>query len=114
MARIRTVKPAFWSDERVADLSRDARLLCVGLISFADDEGRFVASTAAIRGYVYPHDNISLAKIQQWLTELEATGIVLTYTVNSHQYGMFPNYRRHQKINRPTPSTFPPPNGHNH
>ena len=111
MARIRTVKPSFWSDERVADLSRDARLLCVGLISFADDEGRFLATPAAIAGYIYPHDNLPTSRIVRWLAELEDTGIVLTYTINGHRYGMFPNYRRHQRISHPQDSTFPPPNG---
>lgn len=108
MARIRTLKPSFWADESVADLSRDARLLAIGLISFADDEGRFLASTAAIAGYVFPHDDLPPRLIRRWLDEVEAVGIVRLYSVRKHEYGAFPNWR-HQKINRPSPSLLPPP-----
>ena len=114
MPRIRTVKPSFWSDEAVANLSRDARLLLLGLISFADDDGRFLASVTAINGYVYPHDDIPPARIRRWLNEIEQAGIVHLYTANAHQYGVLPNYRRHQRISHPQVSTFPPPNGQVH
>lgn len=111
MPRIRSLKPTFWSDQRVADLSRDARLLTIGLISFADDEGRFLASVAAIAGFVYPLDDIPPGKIRRWLEEVAEVGIIRLYQVGRHQYGMFPNYDRHQAINRPSASTFPSPNG---
>ncbi|KKK60207.1 hypothetical protein LCGC14_3026700, partial [marine sediment metagenome] len=39
MARIRTVKPDFWTSEDVAAVSRNARLLFIGLLNFADDVG---------------------------------------------------------------------------
>jgi DNA replication protein DnaT len=114
MPRIRTIKPTFWSDEAVANLTRDARLLALGLISFADDEGRFLASPAAIAGYIYPHDVVPPARVRRWLAEVQSTGIVLLYTANGLEYGMFPNYRKHQRISHPQPSTFPHPNGQIH
>lgn len=109
MARIRTFKPSFWADEDIAELSRDARLLCLGLISFADDEGRFLASTAAISGYVYPHDDLPATKVRRWLDEVEKAGIVRLYSVNRREYGVFPNWGRHQKISHPAPSILPAP-----
>lgn len=33
--RIRTLKPECWQDEKIGQLSRDARLLFVGLITMA-------------------------------------------------------------------------------
>jgi hypothetical protein len=109
MARIRTLKPSFWSDAAVADLSHEARLLLVGLISFADDDGRFLASHSAITGYVYPHDYIVPGRLRKWLDEIEATGMVRFYSVSRREYGAFPNWRKHQVINRPQPSTLPEP-----
>lgn len=109
MARIRTIKPSFWSDGDVADLSRDARLLAVGLISFADDQGRFLASPAAVCGYVYPHDAIPHTKLRAWMAEIAAKKIITLYIVDRREYGAFPNYDKHQNINRPSPSTLPPP-----
>ena len=109
MPRIRTIKPSFWADEHVAELTRDARLLAIGLISSADDDGRFIASIAAISGYVYPHDDLPPAKVKRWLTEIELAGIVQLYTVHRREYGAFPNWEKHQRVNRPSESLIPPP-----
>ena len=40
MARSRVIKPEFWSDEKLARVSREARLLYIGLWSTCDDAGR--------------------------------------------------------------------------
>jgi hypothetical protein len=109
VARIRTIKPSFWGDEAVTELSRDARLLLVGLISSADDQGRFMASHAVISGYVFPYDGITPAKLAQWLGEIESTGIVEFYKVGRREYGCFPKWKKHQRINKPTPSPLPAP-----
>lgn len=112
MARIRTIKPSFWGDEAVADLTRDARLVLIGLISSADDEGRFLASHSAICGYLFPHDTITPAKLRTWLDEIAATKIVRFYTVGRREYGAFPNWKKHQRISKPQPSPLPaPPRG---
>jgi hypothetical protein len=107
--RIRSIKPSFWSDEAIAELSIPARLLVVGLISSADDEGRFLASNAAIAGYVFPHDDHPPTKIRRWLDEIETQGVIRLYSVNRREYGAFPKWTSHQKINRPTPSILPAP-----
>jgi len=39
MARIRTIKPEFWTDGDMFKLSRDARLFYIGLWNFCDDNG---------------------------------------------------------------------------
>lgn len=109
MARIRSIKPAFWSDEGTAELSIPARLLVIGLISSADDEGRFLASTAAIAGFVFPHDDHPSTKVRRWLDEIEAQGIIRLYSVNRREYGAFPNWTKHQKISHPQPSIIPAP-----
>lgn len=109
MARIRTVKPSFWSDLAVAGLRRDARLMLVGLISFADDEGRFLASPSAIAGYVFPHDDLPLPTIRRWRDEIAKAGIIGLYRVDGCEYGHFPNWGKHQKISHGSPSVHPSP-----
>lgn len=107
MPRIRTIKPSFWED--VAPLSHEARLLAVGLISLADDEGRFVNTHTTVAGYIYPHEDIPPAKLKRWLSEIVGHGMVELYTTGQRQYGWLPKFGRHQRINRPQPSTLPPP-----
>lgn len=108
MARIRSIKPQFWGDHEIAELSIEARYLALGLVSMADDDGRFMASPNAINGYVFPHDEISTPKLRRWLTEIETVGFVNLYRVSKREFGCIPNYRKHQKINRPYPSSLPP------
>lgn len=112
--RIRTVKPEAWHDEKVGRLSRDARLLFIVLITFADDDGRFRALPSAILGHGYPYDSDAGRKIDKWLAELAAESLIELYTVESLPYGRFPQWARHQRVNRATPSQLPAPsvNGH--
>lgn len=112
--RIRTLKPEAWQDEKVGYVSRDARLLFVSLITLADDEGRFRASPQIILGHAYPYDHDAPKKLTRWLKELTDRGLVHVYDRDGVQYGLIPNFRKHQRINRPSPSLIPEPslNGH--
>lgn len=109
MARIRTIKPDFWGSGDIKPLSRDARLLFVGLISMADDEGRFLGALNAINGFVYPNDDLPTAKVRRWLGELVDGGIVHLYECDGVTYGCLPSWHKHQAINRPSESKYPAP-----
>ncbi|MBK9156650.1 MAG: hypothetical protein IPM11_00700 [Micropruina sp.] len=109
MARIRTIKPSFWGSPTVAALSRDARLLAIGLMSFADDDGRFLAALNAINGYVFPNDDLPPTKVKKWLTECEEVGFVHLYALDGVTYGCIPTWHLHQVISRYTPSRLPEP-----
>lgn len=109
MARIRTIKPSFWTDDQVTHLPWDARLLLVGIISMADDEGRFVATPQSVLGYVFPHERVSEARYRKMLGQIAETGIVQLYGTNGCAYGFLPKWKRHQKINHPQRSTLPDP-----
>lgn len=103
------MKPTFWSDSKVARLSRDERLLLLGLISMADDEGRFMATAAAIAGHAFPQDELPPATVRKWRDAVAATGIIHLYRADGLEYGAFPNWRKHQRISKPYPSTLPEP-----
>lgn len=109
MARIRTMKPSFWGSGTVTKLSRDARLLVLGLISHADDDGRFLGSTAAINGAVFPNDDLAPKVVRRWYEEALNAKLVHEYSLEGVRYGCFPTWHEHQVINRYTPSQFPEP-----
>lgn len=114
MARLsRPLKTAFWSDDKVCRLSRDARLTLAGLITaHADDEGRFIATPVAIGGALFAYDDISSVRIKKWLVEIEGQGIVHIYCVNGGTYGQLNGWAKHQKPPHPAKSTLPgPPEG---
>lgn len=111
MARIRTIKPEFWQDYRMAiDLSRDDRLFYIGLWNEADDAGRFLAHPRRLLGAIFPYDDdIQESFIEDSLSRLAGSGRVVLYTVNGEPYGQLTKFRDHQRINRPSPSNIPAP-----
>jgi hypothetical protein len=111
MARLsRPLKTAFWDDDKVCRLSRDARLTLAGLITkMADDEGRFIATPVSVSGALFPHDNLPPLRVGKWLEEIQGEGIVHLYRVNGGTYGLLNKWARHQKPPHPSPSTIPAP-----
>lgn len=104
------MKPEFWGHPKTAKLSRDARLLFLGLLNESDDEGRQLGSSRRIAGLVFPHDeDVTPALVDLWLRELEAVDMVRRYEAEEGQYLLVVGFTEHQKVSHPTPSHLPPP-----
>lgn len=109
--RIRTIKPDFWQSETVGALSRNARLLMIGMLNRSDDDGRFRAHPAQIRGELFCFDeDVSIADVASWLGEIEQAGVIQLYEVDGTRYGCFPKFGEHQKIDKRRKSDLPEPN----
>lgn len=107
--RIRTIKPEIWADEAVGHLGPWERLLFVGLITMADDEGRLRAPSAAVIGHVFPYDGIAHAKVRRWLRALHDGELIVLYEIDGTPYVQICGWSKHQKITRPTRSSLPAP-----
>ena len=107
--RIRTLKPEVWEDESVGKLGAWERLLFIGLITMADDEGRLRALPSAIAGHIFPYDDHPPVKILRWLDAIRDTGLICRYSHDGVEYVQIKGWSSHQKINRPTPSALPAP-----
>jgi len=107
--RIRSIKPEMWQDEKIGELSRDARLLFIGLVTMADDEGRLRALSPAILGHIFPYDEDAVSKLKRWMREVIDSGLVIAYKVGGVPYLQLTGWRKHQVINKPNSSELPPP-----
>lgn len=108
MARIRTIKPGFFTSEDVAALSIRGRLTWIGLWTHADDYGRAKANPRLIKAALYPlDDDISILDVLGDLGELEAAGRIRRYEVDGAEYLQVNGWENHQRIARPTPSRIP-------
>ena len=106
--RIRSIKPEFYVSESVGRLTREARLLFIGLWSFADDSGRGRGALPAISGALYPYDADALKLLPKWFAELEAEGMVRRYKCeDGNTYYDIPKWLNHQRIEKPSKSKFP-------
>jgi hypothetical protein len=108
--RIRSIKPDCWQDAALGRVSRDARLLFVGLITQADDGGRMPGDPRLLKAQVFPYDdNLAPSEIDAWLDELEQQGLVRCYAASEDRFVALPGWETNQKISHPTPSKLPPP-----
>ena len=109
MPRKRMIDPSFWTDEKLGECTRDERLLFMGLISNADDEGYGRANPKLLRSSIFPYDDLRVSDLDKWLSRLGGFGLIVLYQVKGQTYYYLPNFPRYQTINRPTPSSIPKP-----
>lgn len=112
MARIRTIKPEFFEDEDIGMLCREARLLFIASWGLADDEGllRWTAPYLKAGAFLYD-DDINVDDVERYMGELVDNGFVFPYRGGRSQQrlGWIVNFRKHQRINRPSPPKLPAP-----
>jgi len=107
MARIRTIKPEFFTSEDIVGLSTHARLLYIALWCEADREGRFSWKPKTFKMRYFPGDSANIDKL---CDELRQAGLVMVYIVNDQQYAFIPTFHAHQHINpREAKSQLPEP-----
>lgn len=99
MARIRTVKPEFWSSEQVMSCSPIARLLFIGIWNFCDDGGNHPMSPRTIKALVFPGDDITTEAVERLIGELVAADLLATYYAEGKIYLHVRGWR-HQKIEK--------------
>lgn len=110
MARIRSLKPEIWMSAQVMNLSKPARLLFIGLITQADDEGRGSADARRIKAAIFGGDDDTAESVRRWLDEIVEQGLITIYHAEKHgDLYALRSWRHHQKIDKPKPSGYPQP-----
>lgn len=107
MPRIRTIKPEFWSDEKLSTLNVLDRLTFLGLISLADDFGRVHDNVKVIDAFVFPNTDETVRESLANLSRMNrikrgnaASGMAIIEIIN---------WDKHQKVDKPqTRSALPP------
>lgn len=104
MARIRTIKPEFFTSEDIVDLSPLARLLYIATWCEADREGRLVWKPRTMKLRYFPADDCDIDALAR---ELVASGLVVPY---GDGLAFIPSFSRHQHVNpRESQSSLPNP-----
>jgi hypothetical protein len=107
VARIRTIKPQFFTDDELAELPAITRLFFIGLWTQADVAGRMACRPKRLKAEILPYDDCDVDEI---LDGLEGAGFVTRYEVDGSGYLWIPTFRKHQRITgkeAETPSEFP-------
>lgn len=104
MARIRTIKPEFFTSEDIVSLSPMARILYIALWCEADREGRLVWKPLTFKLRYLPADDCDIKAL---CNEIVERGLVRLY---GEGYAVIPAFGAHQHINpRESASKLPDP-----
>jgi len=104
MARIRTIKPEFFTSEDIVSLSPLARLLYIAMWCEADKEGRLVWKPLTFKIRFFPVDQCDINALCSEILDRELV------TLYGNGYALIPSFKSHQHINpRESASQLPEP-----
>ena len=100
MARIRTIKPSFFTDQEIGDLGFAARLFFVGLWCHADKAGRLEDKPRQLEVQILPYD-LKKKEIdgERLISEL-CPKFIMRYEIEGKKYLQIRSWEKHQ---RPSP-----------
>lgn len=106
MPRIRTVKPEYWTDEKILSVSITARLFFIGLWNWADDHGVVENKPMQLKARIFPCDQVDVPAL---VDELVNVGLLQKYQPNGEGFLLIRNFTKHQVVDRPRKSSLPLP-----
>jgi len=104
MARIRTIKPEFWSNDRLSELPVETHMFAAALLNYCDDEGYFHAHEKKLGIELFPlRDDYRSSTVH--LQHLSRVGFITLHKGSDDRtYGHVSKFKQHQVINKPSPS----------
>jgi hypothetical protein len=106
MARIRYLKPEFFTDEELSELPFEARLLYAGLWCHADKSGRQEDRPKYLKAMIFPYDRVDIEKLLELLSQKP---FINRYETDGKRFIEIPSWDRHQKPHHTEKeSTIPP------
>lgn len=105
----RMIDTSMWSNENFAALPAMARLLQIGLINHADDQGRVKANPMFLSKEIFPYDRVTPTNITKWLELIALNGTIILYAVEGKQYAQLTKWWEYQSLQYAAPSEYPAP-----
>ena len=109
MAWIRTVKPEFWNDQKVAALGVGPQLTYIGTWTHSDDYGVVRADPICLRALIFPYNTVKQKEFDGWIKALTDIGRLLSFEESGEKYYFIPTFPEHQYIKKPSKWRNPPP-----
>lgn len=110
MARSRSLKPGFFTNEDLIELPFEYRLLFAGLWTLADREGRMEDRPKKIKLQIFPGDDVD---VNAGLDALASAGFIQRYEAGGARYIQVVSWSKHQSPHiKEAASTIPAPCSH--
>ena len=105
MGKIRSIKPAFFEDEKVSKLPIQARLLYIGMWTIADDNGVLKGHPAFLKSQIFPYDDtLRVGEVSKWIDALVEARMLIPFPYEGESYYVIRTFRTHQKTDPRYPS----------
>lgn len=108
--RIRTIKPEFWRSDDITRLSREHRLLFIGLWQYVDDNGVGIDDYRQIAAELFALEddqNDVRTFIREGLATLSRGLLIYRYEIDGRHYLQVRNFKRHQRVDKPNKPRYP-------
>ena len=102
MARIRTIKPEFWTDSFMVQLPPLARLIYIALWTAADDHGLIPDEPERLAMEVMPKEDALV--FDDWFQFFEASGRIELLAVEGATFYRIGKWETHQRVDKPSKS----------
>lgn len=99
MARIRTIKPEFWTDSFMVQLPPLARLIYISLWTAADDHGLIPDEPERLAMEVMPREDGLV--FDDWFQFFEASGRLERLYADGQSYYRIAKWESHQRVDKP-------------
>jgi hypothetical protein len=112
MNQRRMISNGIYFDEEFSQLSLGARMLFIGMVVNADDEGRLTGNAKFLKALIFPLDDMTFDQVSAYLEEIaQSMKSVLFYEVDGKSYISFRKWEEFQTIraDRKRPSSVPVP-----
>ena len=101
MARSRDIRPEFFIDEKIGELSYGARILFAALWCHSDCRGVFEHNPRQLRVLAFPYDEgLTSQQVAEWMASLESLGMVVRFEAGGRIWGAVKHWQRHQTVSR--------------
>lgn len=99
MARNRMIKPEFWSSDPLMKVSRDSRLIFIGIWNFCDDYGFCLNSNRSLLGDIFPYDEtVTETKLRTWINELIEQKLLIPVDYKTKKLLFVKGWGEHQTV----------------
>ncbi|MEU3529181.1 hypothetical protein AB0E62_35925 [Streptomyces sp. NPDC038707] len=111
MARIRSIKPEFFTSLTIAEQPLSARLTFIGLWTYVDDNGVGQADPRLIRAAIWPLEEAPdiLQRTREDLQSLQEGRLITLYEASGRPLVYVNSWTEHQKVSHPRKPRFPTP-----
>lgn len=107
----RMLDSAIWKNEKFGVMPSMARLLAIGIINHADDQGRGKAHPVYLRSQIFPYDDVTATEVADWLAMVADNETIQVYQVDGKDYYQILNWWAYQSHQYAMPSQYPKPDG---